>query len=834
MPPPPPVADHLMQVVQWSQDAIISADLDRRIRSWNPAAERMFGYTADEIIGQPLSILSPPDLTHEQSAAFGAVLAGGVPPPYETVRRGRDGRMVPVLISVSPVRDGAGTLLGASAVIRAIDPRERNEQAGRWLSAIVASSDDAIVSKDLDGTVTSWNRAAERIFGYTAAEMIGQSIRRIIPADRQGEEDEVLARLRAGQQVAHFETVRQRQDGTLIDISLTVSPIHDAGGAVIGASKIARDITAQRQAIAERDRLLELTRRESSISATLHAVGTIVAATLDRDTIVQAVTDHATRATGAAVGAFFYTSYDRASGGTMQLHTLSGAPREAFAQFPHPRATLIFGPTFRGEGVVRLDDVTADPRYGQLAPYHGMPPGHLPVRSYLAVPVKTRGGEAIGGLFFGHPDVGVFTETHERLAVGIAAWASVALDNAALYVAAHEANRLKDEFLATFSHELRTPLNAVLGYARMLRDGLIPAANQRRAIESIERNGTALAQIVEDVLDVARITTGKLRLRVSDVDLPDVVRHAVDGFRPAADAKGIRLQLLAEAGETPVSGDSDRLQQVFANLLSNAIKFTPRGGRVEVQVRRVNSSVEVSVSDTGVGIAPGFLPHVFERFRQADGGLQRGFGGLGIGLSIARQLVELHGGTLEAHSEGVGHGATFLVQVPLMVAKVPAAAGARVHPSHRAGAEALTALRLDGTHVLVVDDEPDARQLVREILESVGGQVTTAASPAEALHVLETADVHVLLADLGMPDEDGFGLLGRVRAHAEPRIRAVPAAALTAFARSEDRTRALRGGFQLHLAKPVDPNELLAAVAALAGRAAQPRLDRGARPAATD
>ena len=822
MPPPPPAADHLLWVVQWSQDAIISADLDRRICSWNLAAERMFGYRAEEVVGQPVSILLPPGLGHEQSAAFGIVVAGGVPPPFETIRRGRDGRSLPVLVSISPVRDATGTLRGASAVMRPMDTAARDLRAGSWLSAIVASSDDAIISKDLDGVVTSWNRAAEHIFGYPAAEMIGQSIRRIIPADRQGEEDQVLAQVRAGQQVAHFETVRQRRDGTLIDVSLTVSPIHDAAGAVIGASKIARDISEQRQAIAERDRLLDLTQRESSISATLHAVGTIVTATLDRDTIVQSVTDHATQATGAAFGAFFYNSYDRTSGGSLQLYTLSGAPREAFAQFPHPRATPIFGPTFRGEAVVRLADVTADPRYGQLLPHRGMPPGHLPVRSYLAVPVKTRGGDTIGGLFFGHPDSGVFTETHERLAVGIAAWASVALDNAALYVAAHEANRLKDEFLATFSHELRTPLNAVLGYARMLRDGLIPVDNQARAIESIERNGSSLAQIVDDVLDVARITSGKLRLHVTDVDLPVVVRHALDAFRPAAAAKGIRLQLVADAGETLVSGDADRLQQVFANLLSNAIKFTPRGGRVEVQARRVDSSIEVSISDTGVGIAPGFLPHVFERFRQADGGLQRGYGGLGIGLSIAKQLVELHGGTLEAHSEGVGHGATFRVQLPLMVAKASPAAGTRVHPVRRAAGQPTTAVRLDGTHVLVVDDEPDARQMVREMLESAGAQVTTAASAGEALQVLEATGAHVLLADLGMPREDGHSLLRRVRVHADSRIRGVPAAALTAFARSEDRTRALRVGFQLHLAKPVDLHELLAAVGALAGRSSAP------------
>jgi PAS domain S-box-containing protein len=825
MPSPPPDADHLMWVVQSSQDAIISADLDGRIRSWNPAAERLFGYAAQEVIGQPLSILLPLDVSHDQTTDVESILAGAVPPPYETVRRARDGRLVPVQISTSPVRDAAGTLHGISVVLRAIAARERDGQAERWLSAIVASSDDAIISKDLDGIVTSWNRAAERIFGFTAAEMIGHSIRRIIPADRQGEEDAVLLQVRNGHQVPSFETVRQRRDGSRIDISLTVSPIHDASGAVIGASKVARDISGQRKAAAERERLLDLAQQESSISATLHAVGTIVAATLDRDTIVQAVTDHATRATGAAFGAFFYSSFEQSTGDTLQLYTLSGAPREAFAQFPHPRATQIFGPTLRGEGVLRLADVTADPRYGQSAPYHGMPPGHLRVRSHLAVPVKTRAGDVIGGLFFGHPEVGVFTEIHERLAVGIAAWASVALDNAALYVAAQEANRVKDEFLATFSHELRTPLNAVLGYARMLRDGMIPVEKQARAIESIERNGTSLAEIVEDVLDVARITTGKLRLQVADVDLAPVVQHAVDAFRPAADAKAIRLRLTSDAGETVVSGDADRLQQVFANLLSNAIKFTPRGGEVDVQVRRTTASAEVTVRDTGVGIPPGFLPHAFERFRQADGGIQRRFGGLGIGLSIARQLVELHGGTIEAQSEGVGLGATFLVQLPLIPA-VTAGGRPSMHPSRRAGAGRPAPVRLDGTHVIVVDDDGDAQQMLRDMLEAVGAQVTSAASAAEALRALAATEAHVLIVDLGMPNDEAYDLLRRLREHGEARIRQMPAAALTAFARSEDRTRALRSGFERHLAKPVDPHELLAAVAALAGRRVDLRPER--------
>ena len=285
---------------------------------------------------------------------------------------------------------------------------------------MIESSDDAIVTKDLNSIITSWNPAAERMFGYTAAEAIGQSIRMLIPDELQTEEDVVLAKIRSGEKIDHYETVRQRKDGARLTISLTVSPIRDENGVIVGASKVARDIT-------ERARLLASAREHAANSEKLGEVGSVVTSTLDRDVIVQKVTDVATALTHAQFGAFFYNVTDPQSGDAYMLYTLSGAPREAFANFPHPRATAVFAPTFHGEGPVRLDDVTADPRYGKMSPYFGMPPGHLPVRSYLAVPVKGLGGNVLGGLFFGHSAVGVFTEQHERLALGVSSWASVAL-----------------------------------------------------------------------------------------------------------------------------------------------------------------------------------------------------------------------------------------------------------------------------------------------------------------------------------------------------------------------------------------------------------------------
>ncbi len=692
-------------------------------------------------------------------------------------------------------------------------PQPADERA--LLSSIVETSYDAIVTKDLDGIITSWNSAAQQLFGYSADEVIGKAIRIIIPPDRQTEEDEILARLRRGERIDHFETIRLTKDGREVQVSVTISPLRDGSGKIVGASKIARDITALRGAEAERVRLLQ---ENAAITEALNNVGAVVASDLDRDKVVQAVTDAATELTTAEFGAFFYNVVSDA-GESYMLYTLSGVSREAFSGFPMPRNTEVFEPTFKGTAVVRSADITKDPRYGKNPPYHGEPKGHLPVRSYLAVPVRGRRGEVLGGLFFGHSEIGRFSAHHERLAVGVASWASVALENARMFSMVREASRLKDEFLASLSHELRTPLNAVLGYARMLRAGVVSPDKQARAIDTIERNATSLAQIVEDVLDISRIISGKIRLDVQPVDVPRVVTNAVDVVSPAADAKGVRLETVLDPQASPVSGDPERLQQVLWNLLSNAVKFTGRGGKVQVRLARVNSHIEISVADTGVGIAPDFLPHVFERFRQADAGIARERGGLGLGLSIAKQLAEMHGGTIEAASGGIDRGSTFTLKLPMMIVHPTASPhGARVHPRSAASGNTMRLGDLHGVHVLAVDDEADAITLISELLEAAGARVTAAASAEEALRLIEVEPPHVLVTDVGMPRVDGFQLIERVRNHPNPLVRRVPAAALTAYARSDDRVKALRAGFQIHLAKPIDPPELVAAIAALARR----------------
>jgi PAS domain S-box-containing protein len=855
-------------------------------------------------------------------------------------------------------RPGAGPDVGKVSTDQLTNLKSP-ELAPYWLSALIESADDAIVSKTLEGIITSWNAGAQRIFGYTADEVIGKPITILIPREHEDEEPAILARLRAGQRIEHYETVRMRKDGRLIDISLTVSPIRGPNGQIIGASKIARDITEQRQARRALDEALErfklalsaahlgdwswdartdittmsetaarifgiphgphmtwtemrqllheqdrerarlaveealanhsdydieyrvtrghnsevwvaakgrgiyakdgtvigmigfvqdistrksneqTLREQAEALRTLNEVGKTISAELNLRNTVQAVTNAATELTGARFGSFFYNVLNE-EGASYMLYTLAGAPREMFAHFPMPRATDLFGPTFRGEGVVRIDDVKRDPRYGKNSPYYGMPEGHLPVTSYLAVPVISRSGEVLGGLFFGHPEPAMFTERDEIIVSGLASQAAVAMDNAQLYEAAkkaraqaeraaaengrlykqaEESSRLKEEFLATISHELRTPLSAILGWTRMLRLGQLSPEDSAKALDTIERNARAQAQLVDDLLDVSRIITGKLRMDVRPADPNSFIDAAVESVRPAAEAKGVRVQKVVDTGPVSIPGDPVRLQQVVWNLLSNAIKFTPRGGRVQIRSERVNSHLEIVVSDTGQGISPQFLPHVFDRFRQADQKTSRQHGGMGLGLAIVRHLVEMHGGTVRADSDGEGKGATFTVQLPITPLYQVDASGGRVHPGARDLMPPDEAPdRLDGLRILAVDDEADTRELLKQGLEYCGARVQVVGSAAEAIDALQSSVPDILISDIGMPGTDGFDLIKQVRTLPPDRGGKVPAIALTAYTRIEDRLQALRAGYDMHVPKPVELTELCAVAATVARR----------------
>jgi PAS domain S-box-containing protein len=522
-------------------------------------------------------------------------------------------------------------------------------EAQARLAAIVESSDDAIVSKNLDGIIQSWNGGAQRIFGWSAEEVIGKPITIIIPPDRMDEEPQILRRLRSGERVDHFQTVRMTKDGRQVDVSVTISPIRDEAGRIVAASKVARDVTEVKRIEGEKAKLLE---------------------------------------------------------------------REKAAR-----------------------------------------------------------------------------------------------------LAAEHASRMKDDFLATLSHELRTPLNAILGYAQLLRAGAIEPDELRETVAIIERNARSQAQIIEDLLDLSRIVSGKIRLDVQRVDPATVVTAAIDSLRPSAEMKGVRVTAVLDPLVGPIKGDPARLQQVIWNLINNAIKFTPKGGTIQVALERVNSHMEIVVSDSGEGIKPDFLPLVFDRFRQADASTTRRHGGLGIGLSIVKQLVELHGGTVRAKSGGSGQGSTFIVALPLSVAIVDESEAVRAHPKAAVPtSDTCDDIDLGGVGVLVVDDEADSRHLVARILQSCGANVRAVASYGEAMKALGEALPQVIVSDLGMPEHDGYDLIRDIRALSAAAGGLVPAVALSAFARWEDRRRAVMAGFQTHIAKPLEPGELLAVVASLAGR----------------
>ena len=438
----------------------------------------------------------------------------------------------------------------------------------------------------------------------------------------------------------------------------------------------------------------------------------------------------------------------------------------------------------------------------------------LNIRSVIMVPLAAH-GRTFGALTFVNAESGrQYTDVDFRFAQDVAYRSALAVENARAYAQVNAANRAKDEFLATLSHELRTPLNAVLGWTRMLREGTIGTGKATRALEVIERNAMAQLELVEDLLDLSRIITGKFRLDIAPVDLGAAIASAVEAIQPAADAKGITIDIVAEEGAGIMVGDEARLQQAVWNLLANAIKFTPGPGRVTVSRRRRGADVDIEVADTGEGIDPSVLPFVFDRFRQGDSGTTRAHAGLGLGLAIVRHIIELHGGRVAVSSDGRGKGSTFRISLPVVPSEQ--AAIAATAPPTTTAADRAAAAHLAGARVLVVDDDQDARELVTVLLRSRGAEVTAVASADECTSVFDREVPDVLVSDIAMPGQDGLDLMRRLRQRPAAQGGKVPAIALTAYARDEDRARSISAGFDLHLSKPVDLDELVASVARLA------------------
>ena len=560
---------------------------------------------------------------------------------------------------------------------------ERALRAGvdqRRFAAIVESSEDAIIAKDLNSIITAWHAGAERLFGYTAAEAIGKPVTIIIPHDRRAEEERVIADIRVGRRVSPFETVRRRKDGSLVDVAVTVSPVRSRTGAIVGASKIARDISFRRKADELRDELIAREREahEEAVAARdrlafLAEVGAVLTSSLDYEVTL----DHAVHLALPRLGDYCNVLVENEHG---QLrHVAWGHVVRDKEPVLRQLADRLLGGASSGitfaEAVMKSGRTRVVP-YADLqramaaqqeriaGDLHSIG-AQLQPCAYVGAPLRVR-GRVVGVMSFGTtvPESGrEYAPADVELVEEFARRVSVAIENARLFRHTDELNRLKDEFLATISHEMRTPLAAVLGWSRMLASGTLDPAKQAQAVEAIERNAQAQARIIDDILDVARGMSGNVRLELQPVDLVSVAQRSVEAIAPTAVAKQIRIEV--RGGEPiAISADPNRLQQVVWNLVSNAVKFTPAGGRVTVAVHANDGFAELTVTDTGAGIPAAFLPYVFDKFRQADASFTRQHGGLGLGLAIARHLIELHGGSIEARSAGEGNGATFVVRLP--------------------------------------------------------------------------------------------------------------------------------------------------------------------------
>lgn len=515
------------------------------------------------------------------------------------------------------------------------------DQRHAMLAAIIESSEDAIISKDLQSRVTSWNKAAERMFGYTEAEMLGELIHRLIPEDRRGEEDEIIASLKQGSRIEHYETIRVTKSGKQLNISLTISPIRDVEGNIIGASKIARDVTIQKQ----NEKRLRI----------INEVGKSISSKLDVDIILQTVTDATTRLSEAAFGAFFYNKID-AKGEAYMLYALSGASREAFDKFGMPRNTAVFNSTFEGTAIVRSDDITKDPRYGKNAPHSGMPAGHLPVVSYLAIPVISQSGIVIGGLFFGHPQPAVFTHEHEELVVAIAAQAAIALDNAKLYQEISILNGKKDQFISFASHELKTPLTTIKGYLQIAEMTQMPAKD---FLPKINKQVDRLEAIIADLLDISKIQAGKLDFRLEKTSLHQLISESVESVY--TQNHNIHIENIMEDVEVMI--DRQKMMQVIVNLITNAVKYSAAGTSINVKVSVFGDEVKIDITDQGIGMPAEYLSQIFNQFYRISPHDHQAKG-MGLGLFIAKEIMEVHMGKIWVESE-VNKGSSFHISFPL-------------------------------------------------------------------------------------------------------------------------------------------------------------------------
>jgi PAS domain S-box-containing protein len=713
---------------------------------------------------------------------------------------GRGAQSPRVASSVAEVNLVSETI--AAAGTERLQAESAVAQAKQALEALIEAAPIAIVVVDREGVAHHWNRAAEETFGWTAGEVIGKRIP-FVPSDRRHEFHGNIEQTLAGRPVTGLESERERKDGTRVPVRLFTARLRDPRGESNQIIGLLEDVTERKKAEAR--------------SSFLSDAAVVLSSSLDYARVLTALAKLAVPRL-ADMCAVDVKGDDGAIRRVALVHV--DPVKEATARELRDR----YG--FTDQSIVAEVFRSAKPQLLAEVPdavlaRNARNSEHLAllrtlgIRSAIVVPLVARGA-VLGVITLIATEQRTYQAGDLVLANELAERAASAVDNARLYRAAQDANAAKDQFLATLSHELRTPLNAVYGWARMLRAEQMQPEMTQRALLAIERNAEAQVQLIEDLLDVSRIITGKMRLDTQLLDVAAVISAALDSIRPAADAKEIRIHAVLDPSAGAVTGDPARLQQVVWNLLSNAVKFTPKHGRVEVQLRRINSHVEITVGDTGEGIRADMLPVIFERFRQADSSSTRVHQGLGIGLALVRHFVELHGGTVSAESAGDGAGATFRVKLPLAVAR--SVDVRQRHPAIGIDADYVISDALSGLTVLIIDDDTGTLELMTAILGRAGAEVLSATSVAEGEAVFRARRPDVVVSDIGMPREDGYAFIRRLRALSPEEGGRTPAIAVTAYGSVADRVRSLASGFDNHLPKPVDPRELVAVVARAAGR----------------
>ncbi len=809
----------LAAIVEYSDDAIITKTLDGIINSWNKGAEQIFGYTAEEAVGQPVTLIIPPDFRHEEPEILEKLGRGERIDHFETVRVRKDGGLLNISVTVSPMKDSEGRVIGASKIARDITERTRSQERLRASEARFRQLADAmpqiVWTAAADGSIDYFNRRWAEFTGLPEGlDKAGDWNSALHPGDVERFRSVWRESVQEGdpfQMEYRLKNARGEFRWHLGQAMAVRGPI----GKIVRWYGSSTDVHEQKLTA-------EALREEYVVTDHLYEVAKALATEIDLEKVVQIITDAGTRVTRAQFGAFFYNAVDE-QGGSSLLFATSGVGRKLFEKYPLPRPSELFGRTFPGKGVFRLDDVRNDPRFVTHQADFGIPRAQLPLVSYLAVPVFSRSGEVLGGLFFGHSEPGVFDERDEKILIGIAAQAAAAMDIARTYRAeqkaragAEQANLAKDHFIATLSHELRTPLTPALAILSDLCHDDVVSPELRQDLETVRRNVELEARLIDDLLDLTRITRGKLVLHRSPVVIDQTIEDAINTCLIDLENKRLRLvrDFVRPAPTVPIDGP--RINQILWNLLKNAVKFTLEGGVITIRTRLASGAegdcLQVEVQDTGIGIEPAHLHRVFDAFEQGDRKITRQFGGLGLGLAISKAIAEAHRGSLKVMSEGTGSGSTFILSLPLSWRQMKGSgveAARTFRPS--AGQTALAGEQQRPLNILLVEDHADTAAILSRFLRRMGHEVTHQRTVSSAIDAAARASqvkpFDLVMSDVGLPDGTGLELMRELSAKYQ-----LSGIALSGFGMEEDLRQSREAGFSQHLVKPIDVSLLRATI----------------------